>query len=250
MAHSSGTPHGISGHLKPRYPRGFPAWQGMRRARWQPCCDSTPGAQHTCSIWPMTFGSTTASAKLSQASRDSDGPCHAAASARRIRTWPPRCRITSACERRDRPREHREGPRTRLNRRRLDDHVGTGRLHRCRRYVSPAAGATVCFCRFGVATSPADLGAYGDQTKRLLSCRLPAHTSWPHPCSAAAEMAAPRPHIAAGRLAERFNPHRGRSRKSKIPRSRRVSPEASTEPPSGFEPETYALRVRCSGQLS
>ena len=30
--------------------------------------------------------------------------------------------------------------------------------------------------------------------------------------------------------------------KSKSPRSRRVSPEASTEPPSGFEPETYALR--------
>ncbi len=24
----------------------------------------------------------------------------------------------------------------------------------------------------------------------------------------------------------------------------------SSEPPSGFEPETYALRVRCSGQLS
>lgn len=23
-----------------------------------------------------------------------------------------------------------------------------------------------------------------------------------------------------------------------------------SEPPSGFEPETYALRVRCSGQLS
>ncbi len=40
------------------------------------------------------------------------------------------------------------------------------------------------------------------------------------------------------------------SNKSKSPRSRRVSPEASTEPPSGFEPETYALRVRCSGQLS
>ncbi len=40
------------------------------------------------------------------------------------------------------------------------------------------------------------------------------------------------------------------SSKSKSPRSRRVSPEASTEPPSGFEPETYALRVRCSGQLS
>lgn len=38
--------------------------------------------------------------------------------------------------------------------------------------------------------------------------------------------------------------------KSKSPRSRRVSPEASTEPPSGFEPETYALRVRCSGHLS
>jgi hypothetical protein len=34
------------------------------------------------------------------------------------------------------------------------------------------------------------------------------------------------------------------SEKSKSPRSRRVSPEASTEPPSGFEPETYALRDR------
>ncbi|MDQ0933367.1 integrase [Streptomyces turgidiscabies] len=32
------------------------------------------------------------------------------------------------------------------------------------------------------------------------------------------------------------------SAKSKSPRSRRVSPRASTEPPSGFEPETYALR--------
>ncbi|MFI1161129.1 hypothetical protein [Streptomyces sioyaensis] len=32
------------------------------------------------------------------------------------------------------------------------------------------------------------------------------------------------------------------SGKSKSPRSRRVSPGASTEPPSGFEPETYALR--------
>ena len=40
------------------------------------------------------------------------------------------------------------------------------------------------------------------------------------------------------------------SEKSKSPRSRRVSPEASAEPPSGFEPETYALRVRCSGHLS
>lgn len=38
--------------------------------------------------------------------------------------------------------------------------------------------------------------------------------------------------------------------KSKSPRSRRVSPRAFTEPPSGFEPETYALRVRCSGHLS
>lgn len=28
------------------------------------------------------------------------------------------------------------------------------------------------------------------------------------------------------------------------------NPGASTEPPSGFEPETYALRVRCSGHLS
>jgi len=33
------------------------------------------------------------------------------------------------------------------------------------------------------------------------------------------------------------------TRKSKSPRSRRVSPEASAEPPSGFEPETYALRA-------
>ncbi|CAG6398535.1 hypothetical protein SCOCK_70219 [Actinacidiphila cocklensis] len=39
-------------------------------------------------------------------------------------------------------------------------------------------------------------------------------------------------------------------RKRKNPRSRRVSPGVFREPPSGFEPETYALRVRCSGQLS
>ena len=29
-----------------------------------------------------------------------------------------------------------------------------------------------------------------------------------------------------------------------------IGPAMLMEPPSGFEPETYALRVRCSGQLS
>ncbi len=49
---------------------------------------------------------------------------------------------------------------------------------------------------------------------------------------------------------------------TRITRERRAMPEqhkaqvtgyvtwAFSEPPSGFEPETYALRVRCSGHLS
>lgn len=46
-----------------------------------------------------------------------------------------------------------------------------------------------------------------------------------------------------------ISPH-PKVKKTKNPQVRGLTWGFTLEPPSGFEPETYALRVRCSGQLS
>lgn len=84
---------------------------------------------------------------------------------------------------------------------------------------------------------------------RHLTCRS-ANTS--------GDRAAPCPWYVPGRHAsltqEALRPHSRNlmkvTEKQKPQVTASENPGASTEPPSGFEPETYALRVRCSGHLS
>jgi len=81
-----------------------------------------------------------------------------------------------------------------------------------------------------------------DPTSPRTRCAVWEITSCPHPNPPRNPLL--RPQLRPGTAGRPALSAAEGSGKSKSPRSRRVSPEASTEPPSGFEPETYALRAR------
>ncbi|MDH6624489.1 hypothetical protein M2271_002291 [Streptomyces sp. LBL] len=133
------------------------------------------------------------------------------------------------------PAEHEQRTRRRLERSRRG-HRREGRRRRgrghCRSWSGPrsrlpsssTSSRRTGYTRSG-GSSPSEAPAEGN-----------------HRCTRIARLATGRPPGSAWRGLWADASTEVTSGKSKSPRSRRVSPEAFTEPPSGFEPETYALR--------